>query len=167
MNTEAMTANVCPVVDPRQSPLERGFDAYIAEVMQPIVDGSHDKDALMAWLYNQLDAWEREAKRTEPWVLWEGGPVLPFAAGDVSHWIELTLDRVDALEEREWARRRAKRGLILQITELETVARDEDFDEAAMIAEQVLAGIKRLRERPPPPDHTSPPQVPRREQRRA
>ncbi|MGB7975952.1 MAG: hypothetical protein WCF81_16745 [Roseiarcus sp.] len=127
--------------------IERGFDDFIANVSQRGVDKATDKGALIAWLNGQLDEWETKAEHeaergTE--VLWEGGPVRPFPADDVIRWIEQALDRIDAFPESEWARRRAMRGLMQQITELETAVDAEDFDEAAKASEQVLAGIKGL-----------------------
>jgi hypothetical protein len=128
-------------------PIERGFEAFIANVFQRDVDKAHDKDALIAWLDGQLAAWETEAEReaeTGPEVLWEGGPVRSFPADDVIRWIEQALDRIEAFPENEWARRRAMSGLMQQITDLETAADAEDFDEAAKVSEQVLASIKGL-----------------------
>ena len=78
------TATVRRVADIRRNmmPMERGFDAYIAEVVQPIVDAADDKATIIAWLNTQLDTWGNEAKR--PSMLagcpLEGGVVLPFAA---------------------------------------------------------------------------------------
>jgi len=128
--------------------IHRGFDAFIATAFQRGVDKAVDKVALIAWLNDQLEAWETEAEceaeRSGPEVLWEGGPVRSFPADDVIRWIEQALDRIDAFPESEWARRRAMRGLMQQITELETAADAEDFGEAAKVSEQVLAGIKGL-----------------------
>jgi hypothetical protein len=128
--------------------IHRGFDAFIANVFQRAVDKADDKDPLIAWLNWQLDEWEaeaeREAERPGPEVLWEGGPVRSFPADDVIRWIEQALDRIDAFPESEWARRRAMCELVQQITELETAVDAENFDEAAKVSEQVLAGIKGL-----------------------
>jgi hypothetical protein len=126
---------------------DRGFDAFIANVFQRSVDKVSDKDNLIAWLNDQLDAWETTAEREAergPEALWEGGPVRAFPADDVIHWIEQALDRIDAFPESEWARRRAMCGLMQQITELETAADAENFDEAAKVSGHVLAGIKGL-----------------------
>jgi hypothetical protein len=127
--------------------IHRGFDAFIANVFQRDVDKAIDKDDLIDRLSDQLEAWETQAEREAergPEVLWEGGPVRSFPADDVIRWIEQAIDRIDAFPENEWARRRAMSGLMQQITDLETAADAEDFDEAAKISEQVLAGIKGL-----------------------
>jgi hypothetical protein len=127
--------------------IDRGFDAFIANVFQRGVDKAIDKDNLLNWLGWQLEEWEAVAEREEergPEVLWEGGPVRAFPADDVIRLIEQALDRIEAFPESEWARRRAMLGLMQQITELETAADAEDFDEAAKVSEQVLAGIKGL-----------------------
>jgi hypothetical protein len=143
-----MNIDACPVADPRPLPaIARGFDAFIAKVFQRCVDKVDDKDSLLNWLGWQLEAWEATAEREAeqgPEVLWEGGPVRPFPADDVIRWIEQAGDRIDAFPESEWARRRAMCGLMQQITELETAADAEDFDEAAKVSEHVLAGIKGL-----------------------
>ena len=47
------------------STAERDFSTYRANVLQPIVDGAEDKDALKAFLTRQLDEWEIEAERPE------------------------------------------------------------------------------------------------------
>jgi hypothetical protein len=59
-------------------PHERGFDAYVADVLQHVVDKSDDKDALISWLTGQLEEWEREAERSEPFF--------PFPASDAIGW---------------------------------------------------------------------------------
>jgi hypothetical protein len=111
--------------------IDRGFDAFIANVFQRGVDKAVDKDDLIAWLNWQLDEWETEAEREAegpgPQVLWEGGPVRPFPADDVIRWIEQALERTDAFPESKWARRRAMRGLMQQIAELETSRRRRRF----------------------------------------
>jgi hypothetical protein len=127
--------------------IDCGFDAFIANALRPCVDKAIDKDELIVWLNWQLDEWEAKAEceeRSGPEVLWEGGPVRSFPADDVIRWIEQALDRIEAFPESEWARRRAVYGLMQKITELETAADAEDFDEAARVSEQVLAGIKGL-----------------------
>jgi hypothetical protein len=49
---------------------DRDFSAWTANVLQPIVDRSEDKDALAVFLNRQLDEWELEAERPEglPWA---------------------------------------------------------------------------------------------------
>ncbi len=113
--------------------IDRGFDAFIANVFQRFVATAIDKDDLMTWLGRQLEEWEAVAVREAS-----------FPADDVVRWIEQALERIDAFPESEWARRRARSALMQQITELETAADAEDFDEAAKVSEQVLAGIKGL-----------------------
>ena len=52
------------------------------------IDKSDDKDALISWLNGQLEEWEREAERSEPFF--------PFPASDAIGWIEETLNRLAA-----------------------------------------------------------------------
>jgi hypothetical protein len=43
---------------------------WTANVLQPVVNGAEDKDALAVFLNRQLDEWELEAERDEglPWA---------------------------------------------------------------------------------------------------
>jgi hypothetical protein len=130
-----MNIDACPVAAPHNiMPFERGFDAYVAEVLQPIVDGADDKDALIDWLNWQLDEWEIEAERPN------GTPYAPRVVDAIGQ----ALVRIDAADEGVSARHRAKHGLMQQIAVLETAVGAEDLDEAAKVSEQVLAGIKGL-----------------------
>jgi hypothetical protein len=49
---------------------DRDFSAWTADVLQPVVNGAEDKDALAVFLNRQLDEWELEAERREglPWA---------------------------------------------------------------------------------------------------
>jgi hypothetical protein len=49
---------------------DRDFSAWTANVLQPVVNRSEDKDALAVFLNRQLDEWELEAERPEglPWA---------------------------------------------------------------------------------------------------
>jgi hypothetical protein len=52
------------------STADRDFSAWTANVLQPVVNGAEDNDALAAWLSRQLDEWDLEAMRPEglPWA---------------------------------------------------------------------------------------------------
>jgi hypothetical protein len=49
---------------------DRDFSAWTANVLQPVVNGAEDKDALAVFLNRQLDEWDLEAMRPEgqPWA---------------------------------------------------------------------------------------------------
>jgi hypothetical protein len=60
------------------------FAGYVENVLNPIVNGAADKDALAAWLSRQVEEWEIEAERPE------GEPI----AGQVVEALEQTLGSI-------------------------------------------------------------------------